>query len=51
VVLAANRHRLHDIAYQDVLERLPLAPALRLWLELQLFVCFERMLDQAGARR
>lgn len=45
VLLGANRHRLHDAAYQDVLERLPLSPAERLWIELQLFIAFERMLD------
>jgi hypothetical protein len=48
VWLRANRHRLHDAAYQDVLEQLPLTPAVRLWIELQLFLAFERMLDQAG---
>jgi hypothetical protein len=47
VLLAANRHRLHDVAYQDVLERLPLTFAERLWIELQLFVAFERLLDLA----
>jgi hypothetical protein len=51
VPLRANRHRLHDLAYQDVLERLPLSFAERLWIELQVFVAFKRLLDQAeGAR-
>lgn len=51
VVLGANRHRLHDAAYQDVLERLPLTHAERLWIELQLFPAFERMLDNEERRR
>jgi len=48
--MAANRHRLHDSAYQDVLERLPLTPAERVWIELQLFLAFERMLDDEERR-
>jgi hypothetical protein len=48
VWLRANRHRLHDAAYQDVLEQMPLTPAERLWIELQLFLAFEQMLNQAG---
>jgi hypothetical protein len=51
VLLGANRHRLHDSAYQDVLERLPLTPAERLWIELQLFLAFERMLDDEERRQ
>jgi hypothetical protein len=47
-LIAANRHRLHDAAYQDILERLPLGHHERIWIELQLFIAFERMLDQAG---
>ena len=47
VRLPANRHRLHDAAYQDVLERLPLTQAERMWIELQLFLTLERLLDQA----
>jgi hypothetical protein len=46
-LLRANRHRLHDDCYQDVLERLPLTAAERLWLELQLFLALESLLDQA----
>jgi hypothetical protein len=48
VPVRANRHRLHDAAYQDVLERLPLTRAERLWIELQLFLTFERILDEQG---
>jgi hypothetical protein len=48
VRMPGNRHRLHDAAYQDVLEQLPLTPAVRLWIELQLFLAFERMLGQPG---
>ena len=51
VRLGANRHRLHDAAYQDVLEQLPLTPAERLWIELQLFLTFERMLDDEQRRQ
>jgi hypothetical protein len=51
VRLRANRHRLHDAAYQDVIERLPLTPAERFWIELQLFLALERLLDQAGRNR
>jgi hypothetical protein len=51
VLLSANRHRLHSVGYQDVVERLPLTAAERLWLELQLFVYFERLLDEAGGKR
>jgi hypothetical protein len=47
VRLPGNRHRLHDAAYQDVLERLPLTQAERMWIELQLFLTLERLLDQA----
>jgi hypothetical protein len=49
--LRANRHRLHDAAYQDVLERLPLTPPERLWIELQLFLTLERLLDEAEGKR
>jgi hypothetical protein len=51
VLLGANRHRLHDAAYQDVLERLPLTSAERVWIELQLFVAFEHMLDEEERKR
>jgi hypothetical protein len=51
VMLRGNRHRLHDAAYQDVLERLPLSPAERIWVELQLFLTLERLLDQAEQNR
>jgi hypothetical protein len=51
VRLRGNRHRLHDAAYQDVLERLPLTQAERTWVELQLFLALERLLDQAEQRR
>jgi hypothetical protein len=49
--LPANRHRLHDAAYQDVLELLPLTQAERMWLELRLFLTLERLLDQAEQSR
>lgn len=51
VRLGGNRHRLHDAAYQDVLERLPLTRAERIWIELQLFLTLERLLDQAEQTR
>jgi hypothetical protein len=51
VRLPANRHRLHDAAYQDVLERLPLTQAERTWIELQLFLTLEKLLDQAEQNR
>ena len=51
VLVGANRHRLHDAAYQDVLERLPLTAAERLWIELQLFLAVERLLDEEESRK
>jgi hypothetical protein len=51
VRLRGNRHRLHDAAYQDVLERLPLTQAERMWIELRLFLTLERLLDQAEQKR
>ena len=50
VALRANRHRLHDLYYQDVVERLGLAFEQRLLLEVVLFVFVEALLDRERAR-
>jgi hypothetical protein len=51
VRLRGNRHRLHDAAYQDVLERLPLSRAERTWIELHLFLTLEKLLNQSDQNR